>query len=159
MAGYGRSKDQNYDPKKGRYADSATMDDVKQYTTQWLNTIEVGHGNIGAGRTGKSRRRRPGPVTEKGYEQRNTGVFASAMQQFNSVTLEAAARNDDNSNFGNHGTWQTSAAWEFVDGYRVIASYGTAFKAPTMSQIHSASYGNPNLKPEESKQWEGALKA
>ncbi|MGG1929609.1 hypothetical protein ABFY58_28815 [Enterobacter soli] len=34
------------------------------------------------------------------------------MQQFNSVTLEAAARNDDNSNFGNHGTWQTSAAWE-----------------------------------------------
>ncbi|MGI1664299.1 hypothetical protein, partial [Enterobacter sp. BH2-YP2023] len=32
VAGYGRSKDQNYDPKKGRYADSATMDDVKQYT-------------------------------------------------------------------------------------------------------------------------------
>ncbi|MGG1929610.1 hypothetical protein ABFY58_28820 [Enterobacter soli] len=35
--------------KKGRYADSANMDDVKQYTTQWLNTVEVGHGNIGAG--------------------------------------------------------------------------------------------------------------
>ncbi|MEH4929365.1 TonB-dependent vitamin B12 receptor BtuB [Enterobacter cloacae] len=158
VAGYGRSKDQNYDPKKGRYADSATMDDVKQYTTQWLNTIEVGHGNIGAGLDWQKQKTQAGTgYLEKGYEQRNTGVFASAMQQFNSVTLEAAARNDDNSNFGNHGTWQTSAAWEFVDGYRVIASYGTAFKAPTMSQIHSASYGNPNLKPEESKQWEGGF--
>lgn len=79
------------------------------------------------------------------------------MQQFNSVTLEAAARNDDNSNFGNHATWQTSAAWEFIDGYRIIGSYGTAYKAPTMSQIHSKDYGNPDLKPEESKQWEGGF--
>lgn len=49
VAGYGRSKDQNYDPSKGRYAASSTMDDVKQYTTQWMNTFTVGHGNIGAG--------------------------------------------------------------------------------------------------------------
>ena len=90
--------------RKGRYADSATMDDVKQYTTQWLNTVEVGHGNIGAG--GLAEAENPGGygLSGKGYEQRNTGVFLSAMQQFNSVTLEAAARNDDNSNFGNHAT-------------------------------------------------------
>ena len=94
---------------------------------------------------------------DNGYEQRNTGVFLSAMQQFDSITLEAAARNDDNSNFGNHATWQTSAAWEFIDGYRIIGSYGTAYKAPTMSQIHSEKYGNPDLKPEESKQWEGGF--
>lgn len=81
------------------------MDDVKQYTTQWLNTVEVGHGNIGAGLDWQKQKTRAGTgYLEKGYEQRNTGVFLSAMQQFNSVTLEAAARNDDNSNFGNHAT-------------------------------------------------------
>lgn len=134
------------------------MDDVKQYTTQWLNTVEVGHGNIGAGLDWQKQKTRAGTgYLEKGYEQRNTGVFLSAMQQFNSVTLEAAARNDDNSNFGNHATWQTSAAWEFIEGYRIIGSYGTAYKAPTMSQIHSKDYGNPDLKPEESKQWEGGF--
>ncbi|MCU6663732.1 Vitamin B12 transporter BtuB precursor [compost metagenome] len=158
VAGYGRSKDQNYDPAKGRYASSATMDDVKQYTAQWLNTITVGHGNIGAGLDWQKQKTQAGTgYLDNGYDQRNTGVFLSALQQFDSVTLEAAARNDDNSNFGNHNTWQTSAGWEFIDGYRIIGSYGTAFKAPTMSQIHSASYGNPDLKPEESKQWEGGF--
>ncbi|URN99173.1 TonB-dependent vitamin B12 receptor BtuB [Leclercia adecarboxylata] len=158
VAGYGRSKDQNYDPSKGRYASSATTDDVKQYTAQWMNTVTVGHGNIGAGLDWQKQKTQAGTgYLDKGYEQRNTGVFLSALQQFDSVTLEAAARNDDNSNFGNHNTWQTSAGWEFIDGYRIIASYGTAYKAPTMSQIHSASYGNPDLKPEESKQWEGGF--
>ena len=158
VTGYGRSKDQNYDPSKGRYASSATMDDVKQYTAQWMNTVTVGHGNIGAGLDWQKQKTQAGTgYLDKGYDQRNTGVFLSAMQQFDSVTLEAAARNDDNSNFGNHNTWQTSAGWEFIDGYRIIASYGTAYKAPTMSQIHSASYGNPDLKPEESKQWEGGF--
>lgn len=158
VAGYGRSKDQNYDPSKGRYASSATTDDVKQYTAQWMNTVTVGHGNIGAGLDWQKQKTQAGTgYLDKGYDQRNTGVFLSAMQQFESVTLEAAARNDDNSNFGNHNTWQTSAGWEFIDGYRIIASYGTAYKAPTMSQIHSASYGNPDLKPEESKQWEGGF--
>ena len=116
VAGYGRSKDQNYDPKKGRYADSATTDDVKQYTTQWLNTVEVGHGNIGAGLDWQKQKTQAGTgYLDKGYEQRNTGVFLSAMQQFNSVTLEAAARNDDNSNFGNHGTCRV-----YEEGLRVV---------------------------------------
>ncbi|MBI9025991.1 vitamin B12/cobalamin outer membrane transporter, partial [Enterobacter hormaechei] len=67
---------------------------VKQYTTQWLNTVEVGHGNIGAGLDWQKQKTQAGTgYLEKGYEQRNTGVFLSAMQQFNSVTLEAAARN------------------------------------------------------------------
>ena len=158
VAGYGHSKDINYDQHKGRYAASATMDDVKQYSAQWLNTFDVGYGNIGAGVDWQKQKTQAGTgYLDKGYEQRNTGAYLSAMQQLDSVTLEAAARSDDNSNFGRHNTWQTSAAWEFVDGYRVIASYGTAYKAPTMSQIHSAAFGNPDLKAEESKQWEGGV--
>jgi vitamin B12 transporter len=65
-----------------------------------------------------------------GYELRNTGVYLTGQQQFGDVTLEGAVRSDDNSQFGRHGTWQSSAAWEFVEGYRFVASYGTAYKAP-----------------------------
>lgn len=53
---------------------------------------------------------------------------------------------------------QSSAAREFVDGYRFIASYGTAYKAPNLGQLYGF-YGNTHLDPEESKQWEGRLKA
>ncbi len=158
VAGYGRSKDINYDPKKGRYAAASSVDDVKQYTAQWLNTFTVGQGNVGAGVDWKKQTTQAGTgAMEDGYKQHNTGVFVSGVQQIESVTLEAAARRDDDSNFGSHATWQASAAWEFIDGYRIIGSYGTAYKAPTMNQIHSSRYGNPDLKPEESKQWEGGF--
>jgi vitamin B12 transporter len=35
------------------------------------------------------------------------------------VTLEASGREDHDEQFGWHGTWQTAAGWEFIDGYRV----------------------------------------
>lgn len=95
-----------------------------------------------------------------GYEQRNTGLYATVQQLYGPVTLEGAAREDDNSQFGWHGTWQGSAAWEVVEGYRLLLSYGTAYKAPNLGQLYSAygAYGgNAQLNPEQSKQWEGGI--
>jgi len=93
---------------------------------------------------------------EEGYDQRNTGVYLTGLQQLGDFTLEGAVRSDDNSQFGRHGTWQSSAGWEFIEGYRFIASYGTAYKAPNLGQLYGF-YGNDDLNPEESKQWEGAF--
>lgn len=154
---YSHSKDYNYDPRLGRYDTSATLDEVKQYNVQWANTVDVGHGNVGAGIDWQKQTTEPGTnyVTD-GYEIRNTGLFITGLQKLGDFTLEGAARSDDNSQFGQHGTWQSSAAWEFFDGYRFIASYGTAYKAPNLGQLYGF-YGNQNLDPEESKQWEGAF--
>ena len=154
---YSHSKDYNYDPRLGRYDSTATLDEIKQYNMQWANSVDVGHGNIGAGVDWQKQTTEPGTnyVTD-GYELRNTGLFLTALQQFGEFTFEGAVRGDDNSQFGDHGTWQSSAAWEFVDGYRFVASYGTAFKAPNLGQLYGF-YGNENLNPEESKQWEGAF--
>jgi vitamin B12 transporter len=155
---YSHSKDYNYDPNLGRYDSSATLDEVKQYNMQWANSVDVGHGNIGAGVDWQKQSTEPGTsyVTD-GYDIRNTGIYLTGLQQFGDFTFEGAARGDDNSQFGNHGTWQGSAAWEFVEGYRFIASYGTAFKSPNLGQLHGSFGGNPDLNPEESKQWEGAF--
>ncbi len=109
--------------------------------------------------TGRNRlRRRVTGYVENGYDQRNTGIYLTGLQQVGDFTFEGAARSDDNSQFGRHGTWQTSAGWEFIEGYRFIASYGTSYKAPNLATC-MASHGNPNLDPEKSKQWEGAFKA
>lgn len=157
VGSYGHSKDYNYDPKYGQYAESATLDDIKQYNLQWANTVTVGKGNIGGGVDWQKQTTAPGTsYVADGYEQRNTGIYATALQAFGDVTLEGALRSDDNSQFGQHETWQSSVAWEFVDGYRFIASYGTAYKAPNLGQLYGY-YGNANLSPEESKQWEGAF--
>ncbi len=158
VAGYSHSKDYNYDPKYGPYDASATLDEIKQYNVQWGNSYQMGHGNVSGGVDWQKQSTEPGTSSlAEGYTLRNTGVYATAMQMVGPVTLEGAVRGDDNSQFGWHGTWQTSAAWEFVDGYRVFASYGTAYKSPNLGQLYSNYYGNSDLKPEESKQWEGGF--
>lgn len=158
ISSYSHSKDYNYSPQRGRYDSSATLDDVKQYNVQWMNTVDVGQGNVGAGIDWQKQTTEPGTgYVTKGYQTRNTGWFITGLQKLGDFTLEGAARSDDNSQFGQHSTWQSSAAWEFINGYRFIASYGTAYKAPNLGQLYSDFYGNPDLNPEQSKQWEGAF--
>ncbi|TMR09021.1 vitamin B12/cobalamin outer membrane transporter, partial [Escherichia coli] len=65
---------------------------------------------------------------EDGYDQRNTGIYLTGQKQVGDFTFEGAARSDNNSKFGRHGTWQNSAGWEFIEGYRVIAYYETTYK-------------------------------
>ncbi|MGD9426372.1 TonB-dependent vitamin B12 receptor BtuB [Pantoea sp. NSTU24] len=158
IASYGHTKDINYDPRNGRYGAASTFDDVTQYNLQWGNTVQVGQGAISAGVDWQKETTEPGTnYLSSGYAQRNTGLYLTGQQQVGSITLEGAVRNDDNNQFGWHNTWQTAASWEFISGYRLFASYGTAFKAPNLSQVYSPLYGNRDLDPEKSKQWEGGL--
>lgn len=157
IASYSHTKDYNYDPRQGRYGNAATADDIEQYNVQWGNTLQVGRGTVSGGVDWQRQSTEPGTAyLTNGYEQHNTGLYATAQQQFGEVTLEGAVRGDDNSQFGWHNTWQSAASWEFLSGYRLFASYGTAFKAPQYGQLYS-SYGNPDLDPEKSKQWEGGV--
>ncbi|WP_038909685.1 TonB-dependent vitamin B12 receptor BtuB [Dickeya oryzae] len=158
ITSYSHSKDYNYDHTGNPYNDSATLDDIQQYNVQWSNSVQVGKGNVGAGVDWQKQTTEPGTnFITNGYELRNTGIYTTALQAFGPVTLEGALRSDDSSQFGQHTTWQSSAAWEFVDGYRLLTSYGTGYKAPTIGQLYGSSIGNSNLKPEESKQWEGGI--
>ncbi|HFZ8996771.1 TPA: TonB-dependent vitamin B12 receptor BtuB [Citrobacter freundii] len=158
LSSYSHSKDYNFDPHKGQFdPSSATLDEIKQYNLQWTNSVTVGNGNIGGGVDWQKQSTEPGTnYVDDGYDIRNTGVYITGLQKLGDFTFEGAGRSDDNSQFGRHGTWQSSASWEFYEGYRFIASYGTAYKAPNLGQLYGY-YGEANLNPEESKQWEGAF--
>lgn len=157
-ASYGHTKDYNYSPDLGRYGAASTLDDSQQYNLQWGNNIAVGNGSVSGGIDWQKQTIEPGTGSvNDSRETTNTGIYATAQQMLGTVTLEGALRGDDHSEYGWHNTWQTSAAWEFVAGYRLTASYGTAFKAPTLGQLFGSFGGNSNLDPEESKQWEGGV--
>lgn len=83
--------------------------------------------------------------------RRNTGVFVQYQGRFGRHQLQASARNDDNQQFGNHATGSLGWAMQLDHGLRVNASYGTAFKAPTFSDLYDPWSGVPTLKPEKSK--------
>lgn len=61
-----------------------------------------------------------------------------------------SGRTDDNQQYGRHNTWQIGAGWNFYQDYRLSGSYGTAFRAPTFTDLYYPGASNPDLKPEES---------
>ncbi len=158
IASYSHSKDYNYSPQLGRYDTSASLDDSKQYNVQWGNTVGVGNGHVSGGLDWQKQTIEPGTANvADNRELRDTGLYVTGQQMFGSLMLEGAVRGDDNSQFGWNTTWQTSGAWTFADGYRLVATYATAFKAPTLGQLYSEFGGNSQLDPEKSKQWEAGV--
>ncbi len=85
--------------------------------------------------------------------------------QFGIQRLQANLRRDENSQFGNKNTGNIGYGLLLSDHWRTHASYGTAYKAPTFNDLYfpptplisGTMYGNPNLKPESSKNAEIAL--
>jgi vitamin B12 transporter len=69
----------------------------------------------------------------------------------------ASVRYDANERFGGKATWRIASAYIVpVLGTKLKASYGTGFKAPSLTQLFVSFpafnfFANPNLQPEESE--------
>lgn len=81
--------------------------------------------------------------------------------QLGEHALQADVREDRNSQFGHHTTGQLGWGWQMDTRWRLHASWGTAFHAPTFNALYYVdpygSSGNPDLKPEESQNIEAGL--
>jgi vitamin B12 transporter len=87
----------------------------------------------------------------------NSAGFIELQSEFaKRFFLVASLRDDLNDQFGEHTTYRIAPAVIVpVTETKLKASYGTGFKAPTLSQLFQNFpdfnfFGNPNLKPEES---------
>lgn len=155
---YNYTKDYDYDPRYGRYGKGSRFTNSEQYNVQWGNHLLLGNGSIGGGVDWQRQSIKAG---SSGFPNKehfdNTGLYLTGQQKLGEIIAEASVRSDKHSEYGWHTTWQTNLGWEFVEGYRVIGGYGTAFKAPTLTQLYSEWGSNPDLQPEKSKQWEGGF--
>jgi len=79
-----------------------------------------------------------------------------ALRPIRNLTLTGAARLDDNSRFGSFDTYRGTLAY-VVGPAKLRASYGTGAKAPGLYQLFDPTYGNPDLKVEESKGWDAGV--
>ncbi len=81
----------------------------------------------------------------------NTGVFLQYQGRFGQHQLQASVRNDDNEQFGNHTTGSLAWGMELGSGWKLTASHGTAFKAPTFSDLYDPWSGVAALDPEKAR--------
>jgi len=86
----------------------------------------------------------------------NKGAYVELQSELaKRFFLTANTRYDSNDRFGGHATWRIAPAFLVpTTETKLKASYGTGFKAPTLSQMFvnypPFFFGNPSLRPEES---------
>ena len=77
------------------------------------------------------------------------GVYAQMGWVMGNLSVHAGARVDDHDYFGSETSFGADASYVLSNGWRVRASVGEGFKAPSLFQLFS-DYGNRALEPEQS---------
>ncbi|WP_428606053.1 TonB-dependent receptor domain-containing protein [Sedimenticola sp.] len=92
----------------------------------------------------------------------NKALFVQYQTAFGENDLVIGLRHDDNEAFGSANTGNIAWGRALTETIRLVASYGTGFRAPTFNDLYYVdpwgSSGNPNLTPEESESVELSLR-
>ena len=78
-----------------------------------------------------------------------TGGYAQLGWESADISAHLGARVQDHQRFGTATTFGADASWRIGGDWRLRASIGEGFKAPSLFQLFSF-YGTPTLRPEES---------
>ncbi len=83
-------------------------------------------------------------------------LFGGYTGNFGAHQLQANLRQDRYSDFGTADTWRLGYGYALDPAWRATASVSTAFKAPTFNDMYAPAAwgGNPNLRPERSRDQE-----
>lgn len=91
---------------------------------------------------------------------RINSIFGNlTLRPLSGLTLNGGLRYDDSSDFGDRTTFAANGAWVLGEGEEAAvlrASYGEAFKAPSLYQLYTNA-GFRNLDPETSTSWDVGL--
>lgn len=83
----------------------------------------------------------------------NRALYAQGQGTVRAVSYTLGARLDDNSAFGTFRTVRVGASWQVSSVWRLRASAGSAFKAPSFFENFATGFtlGDPTLRPERAR--------
>ena len=90
-------------------------------------------------------------------ERDNTAAYAQLQASSGAFGFVGSIRYDDNSAYGSDTNVSVAFNYDFTESVRGIASYGSAFSAPSFNQLFFPFFGNPDIQPEESDSYELSL--
>ena len=122
----------------------------------WQNEFVLPHGTA----TLAVERREEHIDEEAGFAvtRRDTNAIVGVLQFARSDhTLQANLRHDRSSQYGGQTTGAIAWGYRLAPQWRVTASYGTAFKAPSFNDLYYPGFSNPDLEPETARNVEGSI--
>jgi vitamin B12 transporter len=92
-----------------------------------------------------------------GAHQRTRAAFGQAGWERGPVHLDLGVRRDDNDVYGGETSLRAGGVVKLAPGLLLRASYGEAFRAPSLGELFFPGSGNPDLQPEDGESWEVGL--
>ncbi|HSC79320.1 MAG TPA: TonB-dependent receptor [Chitinolyticbacter sp.] len=136
---------------------------IKQSQAQWTNTLTSTAGQWLLGLEYLEEKLESD--TEYDETRRdNKAALIGWQQDFGAHHLQANARIDDNSQFGDKTTGGIGYAWRFTQGWQLFANAGTSFHAPSFVDLYYPSWpgyppvANPDLVPEQGRSLDGGVR-
>lgn len=83
--------------------------------------------------------------------ERREGLFAQTTWRGERTRFEAGVRRDEHDSFGGATSWRGGGVVRLSERLRLRASYGEAFRAPSLGDLYFPGFGNPELAPERSR--------
>lgn len=102
-----------------------------------------------------------GPFESKFPKQNvrtNSIYIQDQLTLINNLYTSVGLRFDDHEKFGGKVTYRIAPAYYLsATSTKFKFTYGTGYKAPSLFYLFDPAFGNPDLKPEESKGWDAGF--
>ncbi len=131
--------------------------DTTRDTLTWQNDLSLGEDLLLTAGIDYQRDQVDSTLDYAVDSRRNRGFFAEYQAGLGAQRITLSARHDHNDPFGGHNSGTAAWGYSLGNGWRLSASLGTAFKAPTFNDLYYPFFGNPNLDPETSRSAELGL--
>jgi vitamin B12 transporter len=116
----------------------------------WQNDVDTPWGNALAGF--ERLEQKVSGSTAYAVTQRDiNSVFAGLNGNAGAHSWQVNVRRDDNTQFGGSSTGFAGYGYKLTPAWRVNASYGTSFTAPSFNQLYFPAFGTPTLQPEKGR--------
>ena len=138
------------------YRPGKSVFDTDQNQLLWQNDIAAGPGTATLG-VERVEQKVSGTTAYTVASRTIQSWFAGYQARMGNHSIQLNLRDDDNSQFGRHDTGYLGYGYQMSPQWRVGASAGTAFKAPTFNELYWPVSGNPGLRPEQSRNKEVSL--
>lgn len=154
---YQQTENLDYSQSEGK-DNASTRANIDLTQIQWANIYQLNeYVELGGGVDGRRESLGDDALSYYGSahklagESRDTkGIFGSGKLTISDWVLEANVRHDKHDKYDGHTTWSVAAGYQLGEYHRVRASYGTAYKAPSYTDLTTT----PDLEAEESRNME-----
>jgi len=156
--GYSKDDQRNENMPAAWAPDGISEFGSEKFTYTWQNNLKLAEGHDLSLLMERLEERVTGTTDYPTDRRQTNSVGAIYRASLGRHHLQANLRNDHISDYRDETTGGLAYAYEFAPGWRAGVAGNTGFRAPTFSDLYYPGSGNPDLRPERSRNVEASLR-